>query len=172
MPYITVSGSYTDNNNFLNAGGTANNDIVTGTTYASPLTSNSDAVSIMNASGLNASHQYLLKAAIVSGLTARVVNNNQVTLSWQSTGAVISFNVYRDTVRNGDHDIPRNGDHDTACNGEKSTPYFSGIPSSIFTDKSVIPGTTYCYKITAVGPSGTESLASSEVSVTVRAVRR
>jgi hypothetical protein len=156
MPYITVSGSYTDNNNFLNAGGTANNDIVTGTTYASPLTSNSDAVSIMNASGLTASHQYLLKAAIVSGLTARVVNNNQVTLSWQSRGAVISFNVYRDTARN----------------GEGSTPYFSGIPSSIFTDTSVIPGTTYYYKITAVGPSGTESLASSEVSITVRAVRR
>jgi fibronectin type 3 domain-containing protein len=118
----------------------------------------------MNASGLTSSNQYLLKAAIVSGLTARVVNNNQVTLSWQSRGAVTSFNVYRDTARN--------GDRDTACNSEKSTPYFSGIPSSIFTDTSVIPGTTYCYKITAVGPSGTESLASSEVSITVRAVRR
>jgi Bacterial Ig-like domain (group 3) len=150
MPDITVSDSYTDSTNLLNAGGAANNDIVTGTTYATPLTSNPAAVSIMNASGLTSSYQYLLNAAVVSSLTATVVNS-QVALSWQSTGAVISFNVYRGTT----------------SNGEGSTPYISGAPSSIFTDTSVIPGTTYYYKITAVGPSGTESPTSSEVSVTV-----
>jgi hypothetical protein len=149
MPDITVSDSYTDNANLENAGGAADNDIVTGTTYASPLTSNSDAVSIMNASGLTSSYQYLLNAAVVSGLTASVVNS-QVALSWQSMGAVVSFNVYRGTT----------------SNGEGSTPYVPGVPSSIFTDTSVTSG-TYYYKITAVGPSGTESPASSEVSVTV-----
>jgi hypothetical protein len=155
MPDVTVNDSYTDNNTFVNAGGTANNDIVTGTTYASPLTSNSDAVNIMNASGLTPSHRYLLNPATVSGLTAIVVNH-QVVLSWQSRGAVISFNVYRNTARR----------------EEKSTPFASGIPSSTFTDTSVIPGTTYNYKITAVGPSGNESLASFGVSITDRGGRR
>jgi hypothetical protein len=147
MPDITVSDSYTDNNTFVNAGGTANNDIVTGTTFASPLTSNSSAVSIMNAAGLASSYQYLLNAAAVTGLTANIANS-QVSLSWQSTGVVTSFNIYRGT----------------ASNGEGSIPYVSGVTSSAFTDTSVTAGTTYYYKVTAVGPSGTESAASSEVS--------
>jgi len=147
MPNITVSDSYTDNTYFLNAGGTPNNDIVTGTTYASPLTSNSSTVSIMNAAGLTSSYQYLLNAAMVSGLTANIANS-QVALSWQSIGPFTSFNIYRST----------------ASNGEGSIPYVSGIASSTFADTSVTDGTTYYYKVTAVGPSGTESAASSEVS--------
>jgi hypothetical protein len=150
MPDIDVSNSYTDTANFLNAGGTANNDVVSGTTNASPLTSNSSAVSIMNAAGLTSSYRYLLDAATIRGLIAHIVNS-QVAINWQSTGVVTSFNVYRGT----------------ASNGEGPVPYIAGLTSSTFTDMSVIAGTTYYYKVTAVGTTGTESAASSEVSAAV-----
>ena len=155
MPYITATNSYTDNGNFTLAGGTtsggtttnSNNDSLSGTTVASPISSNSTAAGIINASGLTSPYQYLLSPATISGLTASI-GTSQVALTWQVTGPISSFNIYRGT----------------SSNGEGATPYAAGVTSSTFTDTAVTAGATYFYKVTSISPAGTESSPSSEVS--------
>ena len=77
--------------------------------------------------------------------------SHSVSLSWDSSGAVAGYNVYRSTVSGG--------------------PY-SRINSTLvaptnYSDQTVSSGTTYYYTVTAVGTNGIESAYSDQVSATV-----
>ena len=81
------------------------------------------------------------------GLNA-TVSGNDVALSWQTVGGVVSFNVYRGTVH-----------------GAESV-YQAGVTSPSFVDTGVASGSTYYYVVTAVNSAG-EGPASQEAAVTV-----
>jgi len=73
-----------------------------------------------------------------------------VRLTWDRSSAASGYNVYRDTSSQaGIGGSPVNGD----------TP----VGQASFTDESVVNGTRYFYRVTAVGDGG-ESDPSSEVS--------
>jgi hypothetical protein len=70
-------------------------------------------------------------------------------LSWTGSTGGTSYNVYRGTT----------------SGGEGATPVASGIATTVYTDNSVINGTTYYYKVAAVNSVGTSGL-SQEASAT------
>jgi fibronectin type 3 domain-containing protein len=76
-------------------------------------------------------------------------NNGSVALSWNASSGATGYNLYRST----------------SPNGEGSTAYVSGIGSTSYSDTSVANGTTYYYKVAAVGSGGTSG-QSSEASAT------
>ncbi len=86
--------------------------------------------------------------ATPTGVTA-TAGTNQVSLSWSASSGATSYNVYRST----------------SSGGEGTTPYYSGLTSTGYTDTTVTDGTKYYYKIAAVNSSGTSG-QSSEVSAT------
>jgi hypothetical protein len=73
----------------------------------------------------------------------------QVTLSWTGSTGATSYNVYRSL----------NG------SGEGGTPLATGVTGTSYTDTATAFGTTYFYKVTAVGAGG-ESALSNEASTT------
>ncbi len=82
-----------------------------------------------------------------SGLAA-TAGNGQVALSWATAAGAASYNLYRSTV----------------SGAEGGTPYQTGLTATAFTDTSVTDGTTYYYKVTAVGAG--ESAPSNEAQAT------
>jgi uncharacterized protein (DUF1800 family)/fibronectin type 3 domain-containing protein len=72
-----------------------------------------------------------------SGFTA-VPGNGVITLNWSSTTNATSYNLYRGTKSG------QTGD----------TPFMSGITALTFLDTALTNGTTYYYKLAAVGVSG------------------
>jgi uncharacterized protein (DUF1800 family)/fibronectin type 3 domain-containing protein len=75
--------------------------------------------------------------------------NATVTVSWGAITGAATYNVYRATI----------------AGGQGNTPLATGITGTSFTDTGLINGTTYFYKVTAVGAGG-ESARSNEVSAT------
>ena len=49
----------------------------------------------------------------------------------------------------------------------RATPYASGLTGTAVTDSTVVSGTTYYYRVTAVGPGG-ESVRSNEAQAKAR----
>ena len=142
---LTVMGNYFNTNvSIVNAQPSAN-DTVVNNYYETTFDSN--AQGIINASGLEPNYQYLQAAPVVTALSATTKASGPILLSWQSTGVATSYNIYRATTPG----------------GEGATPYQSGVTGSIFSDPSVSTGSTYYYKVTAVGLAG-EASASNETS--------
>ncbi len=109
-------------------------------------TYDSTAQGIIAAAGLGSGYQYLLGAPVPASLTVST-GVQGASLSWQNTGVATSFNVYRATTPG----------------GEGSTPYQAGVSGSSYSDPNIAIGTTYYYKVTAMGLGG-ETSASNEVS--------
>jgi titin len=90
----------------------------------------------------------------VSGVTAPPSNlvasrqGKHISLSWRGSGSGVTYNIYRGT----------------SPGGESPIPYKTGLAGTAAIDAAVLSGTTYYYKVTAVGPSG-ESAPSNEASV-------
>jgi endoglucanase len=86
--------------------------------------------------------------ATPTGLTA-TAGDTKVTLAWTASSGAASYNVFRATT----------------AGGEGTTPYQSGITATTYADTSVVNGTNYYYKVSAVNTVGT-SAQSAEVSAT------
>ena len=69
----------------------------------------------------------------------------RIILSWRGSGSGVTYNIYRGT----------------SLGGESATPYATGVTTTNAIDRGVVSGTTYYYKVTAVGPGG-ESAPSNE----------
>jgi hypothetical protein len=85
-----------------------------------------------------------------SGLTANPLGK-RIVLSWRGSGSGVTYNVYRGT----------------SPGGESATPYATGVTTTNAVDRGVVSGTTYYYKVTAVGPGG-ESAPSNEAHATAK----
>jgi fibronectin type 3 domain-containing protein len=86
--------------------------------------------------------------AAPTGVTA-TPGHTQITLSWTASPGAATYSVYRGT----------------SPNGEGATAIATGVTATSFTDIGLTDGTTYYYKVTAVGTGG-ESGPSGEVSAT------
>jgi uncharacterized protein (DUF1800 family)/fibronectin type 3 domain-containing protein len=75
--------------------------------------------------------------------------NGQVTLVWNGVSGATGYNVYRGTT----------------ANGESSTPIAPNVSLPTYVNTGLTNGTTYFYKVTAIGPGG-ESPRSNEASAT------
>lgn len=82
------------------------------------------------------------------GLNA-IAGSAQVTLSWTAIAGATSYRVYRGTTSGGQGNIP----------------IATGLATANFTDVGLTNGTTYFYKVSAVGLGG-EGARSAEVSAT------
>ena len=74
----------------------------------------------------------------------------QVALIWTAVTGATSYRVYRGT----------------ATGGESATAVATGLTTASYTDSGLATGTTYYYKVTAVGSSG-ESAQSTEASASL-----
>jgi len=86
--------------------------------------------------------------AAPTGLSA-TGGNAQVGLSWTAAAGATSYNIHRGT----------------SSNGQNSTPIATGVTGTSYTNTGLTNGTTYYYKITATGSSGTSGY-SNEASAT------
>jgi len=78
---------------------------------------------------------------------------HDVIVTWSQTPGVIGYNVYRGTTPGGETATPQDR---------------AGFDGTVYIDANNIqPGHTYYYVVTAIGPDGTESAHSQEVSATV-----
>lgn len=84
-----------------------------------------------------------------SGLTGES-GDSVIKLRWEAVGDAETYNVYRDTSSIG-------------TNGE---PLTEGISPTHYDDTGAENGTTYFYRVTAVGASGNESEMSGEIEKT------
>jgi uncharacterized protein (DUF1800 family)/fibronectin type 3 domain-containing protein len=75
--------------------------------------------------------------------------NTTATVSWLAVPGATTYNVYRGTT----------------AGGQGNTALATGITGTSFTNTGLTNGTTYFYKVTAVGPGG-ESARSNEVIAT------
>jgi hypothetical protein len=93
----------------------------------------------------------------VTGVTAAPSNlvaspqGRHITLSWRGSGAGVTYNLYRGT----------------SPGAESPIPYATGLSGTTVNDQAVASGTTYYYKLTAVGPGG-ESAPSNEARAKAR----
>lgn len=88
--------------------------------------------------------------AAPSGLSA-TSGNGEVGLDWEAVDGADTYNVYRST---------------SSTSGATGTPLESGVSSASYTDSSPENGTTYYYRVTAVGTEDAESDGSGEVQIT------
>jgi len=142
---LLVTDNYYNTNVYIVRAQPGANDTVVDNYYETTFDANAEG--IINASGLETAYQYLEKIPVVKSLTAGA-SGGSIALGWQATGIATRYNIYRGTTPG----------------GEGKTPYQSGVTGSIFTDASTSAGTTYYYKVTAVGLAG-ESAASNEVKL-------
>lgn len=84
-----------------------------------------------------------------SNLTASASGKQRILLSWTGSGSGVTYNVYR------------------GLSSGTETLYAAGVTTTNATDRGVRSGTTYYYKVTAVGPSG-ESAPSNEARATAK----
>lgn len=75
----------------------------------------------------------------------------EISLTWEAVSEAEAYNVYRST---------------SSTNGVEGNPHEESISSESYTDSSVENGTTYYYRVTAVGSDGVEGDASGEEEVT------
>ena len=119
-----------------------------------------DAFSLMKQDGLLDASDFIdSRSEAPSGLTASS-GDGEVTLSWNGLpdGGVDGYNVYRSTSLFSD-----------LGNAEKITDTPVGTPS--YADGTVDGGTTYYYRVTAVGTDGTESGPSGQASATLQSLQ-
>ena len=88
--------------------------------------------------------------AAPSGLTADA-EEAAVGLSWSSVDGADTYSVYRST---------------SSTSGASGSALHTGISQTNYTDETAENGTTYYYRVTAVGPDGNESDGSGEVQST------
>lgn len=77
--------------------------------------------------------------------------NSQIGLDWEAVSEADTYNVYRST---------------SSTSGTSGDPLAEGVSQASYTDDSAENGTTYYYRVTAVGSEGTESDGSDEVEAT------
>ena len=110
------------------------------------------AVMVFAASGsLNRTIQFSLivnqpAPAQPSGLTATVISQNQINLNWSFVSGATSYNIYRSTIQGAEV-------------------YLRNTTTNSYSNATLASGTTYYFKVSAVGPGG-ESDLSSEVNAT------
>jgi hypothetical protein len=139
----TSGGSYTliaGNIGGINLGYTDNN-VTNLTTYYYVVTANG------NGTSLNSAEVSATPSAIVSGLTANVVNS-QVQLQWNASTGVTGYNVKRSLISGGPY-----------------TTIAASLSTTNYTDATVSSCQTYYYVVTITN-AGNESLPSAEVSAT------
>ena len=144
---LLVTDNYYNTNVYIVRAQPGANDTVVDNYYETTFDAN--AQGIINASGLETAFQYLEKKPVVTSLTAGA-SRGAIALSWQATGIATGYNIYRGTTPG----------------GEGTKPYESGVTGSIYSDASISAGTTYYYKVTAVGLAG-ESAESNEAKASV-----
>ena len=84
-----------------------------------------------------------------TGLVAEAYGTSTVYLSWNAVSGASAYNIYRSTVPG----------------GEGNLPYQTNVSNPSYSDSAVTAGTTYYYRVTAVGNSSEGGL-SNEVSAT------
>lgn len=86
-------------------------------------------------------------STVAYALTIQAPTEHVVDLTWtESQGDIVGYNVYRGTIHGGPY----------------SQINVSLVASTIYSDNSVVDGTTYYYVTTAVDPEGTQSGYSNE----------
>jgi beta-galactosidase len=136
-PYTLIAGSLGG----VNLGYTDNN-VTNLTTYYYVVTANG------NGTSLNSAEVRAAPSAIVSGLTANVVNS-QVQLQWNTNSGTTGYNVKRSLVSSGPY-----------------TTIAANVGATNYTDAAVSSCLTYYYVVTITN-AGNESLPSAEVSATL-----
>jgi fibronectin type 3 domain-containing protein len=134
---------------------------ITGLTAASPYIFEIDALNSNGPSGAVEIEVDTLPTQ-VTGVTA-TPGAGKITISWADDGSeggvneagAVNYNIYRST----------------SPGGEGSTPMWTAVAGTSFVDGTVVPGTTYYYKVTGVDPNSAsptdpagESAPSAEVS--------
>lgn len=89
--------------------------------------------------------------AVPVGVSA-AAGNGQITVSWTPVAGATAYNVYRGPT----------------LGGQLPAPVGAAIAAPPFVNTGLINGTTFFYKVTAIGPGG-ESARSAEVSATPQA---
>lgn len=84
-----------------------------------------------------------------SGLTG-ASGDSVIELRWEAVGGAETYNVYRDT----------------SSIGTSAEPLTEGLSPPRYDDTGADNGTTYFYRVTAVGASGNESEMSGEIEKT------
>ena len=115
---------------------------ITGLTAGTPYLFEIDALNSNGPSGATDIEVDTLPAQ-VTGVTA-TPGAGQITLNWDDDGpggfneaGAVNYNIYRSTTPG----------------GEGSTPMWTAVAGTSFVDGTVIPGTTYYYKVTGVDPN-------------------
>jgi fibronectin type 3 domain-containing protein len=85
----------------------------------------------------------------IPGGVSAAAGNGQVTVSWSASTGATSYNLFRSNT----------------SGGEGTTPIFSGIAATSFTNSGLTNGTAYFYRVAAVNSFGA-SVQSIEVSAT------
>jgi hypothetical protein len=83
--------------------------------------------------------------------TFNVLASHVVDLSWNASTGAIGYNTYRGTVSGGPYTLVNPG----------------LVAATLYTDATVVSGTTYFYVVTSVDNTGTESGYSSEATAIV-----
>jgi uncharacterized protein (DUF1800 family)/fibronectin type 3 domain-containing protein len=89
--------------------------------------------------------------AAPTGVSA-AAGDARATLAWSAMAGATTYNVYRGTV----------------AGGQSATPVAAGVVATSVVDAGLTNGTTYFYRVTALGDGG-ESARSAEVSATPEA---
>lgn len=161
LTWGTVTGA-TSYNLYRSTGGSYYGTLyqqgLTGTTYSDMGLTNSTvysyyvcAVNVNGQGSQSASISLTPGAAALAApsLSVQSSGSTSVSLSWTSVTGAASYNVYRST----------------AAGGEGSVPLATGTTSTSYSDSGLTSGTTYYYKVVAVGPAG-EGAFSNEASAT------
>lgn len=105
-------------------------------------------VTAVDVNGLE-SNPSVVVSVVPPVLSLTGVSSTSVFLSWAmpaSASGVTGYNVYRSTA-----------------SGAEAPPFLASAMSSPYADNTVVHGTTYYYRVTAVGQNG-ETLGSNEVT--------
>lgn len=100
--------------------------------------------------GANGGGEERTPPAAPSGLEATSADGH-VQLDWEAVSDAHGYTVYRST---------------SPTSGPSDDPLEQGVVSASYVDLEVVNGTTYYYRVTAVGVDGRESDTSDEAGVT------
>jgi len=101
-----------------------------------------------------------LAAPLLSASTSTYTSNGQgsISLTWAVVAGATSYDLYRSTTPGGEGATP--------YKVNVSNPYQLNAPNTSYSDSGLPVGTTYYYRVVAVGPGG-EGAFSNEASATV-----
>lgn len=155
---------YRSSGGYMGYGGTLYKQGLTSTTFSdtglAAATAYSYYVSAVNISGQGSQSNTItltpgsaaLAAPLLTASTSTYTTNGlgSISLSWTTVTGATSYNVYRSTT----------------AGGEGNIPYQVSQTGTSYNDSSLTSGTTYYYKVVAIGPGG-EGAFSNEASATV-----